>query len=94
MPKRCRQSKILAGVSLASWTVALFIMVAPRPAAGDLLERVFFAALGIALCTGTLVTLPWMMREYVQDQVLAYVAGFMHSQADEQDARPPLSVVR
>lgn len=89
------QPKVLACVSLTSWAVALILMLVVQPDSGTVQSRLFFVALGVALCAGTLATLPWMMHGFIRDQVLAYVAGYMHREADDPaEDRPALTVVR
>ena len=68
-------------------------MFAHNPAAGTTGERLFYVALFVASGSGWLVTMPWLLRGFIQTQVLAYLTGYMHQREDEPE-RPALSVVR
>ena len=50
-------------------------------------------ALFVASGSGWLVTMPWLLRGFIQTQVLAYLTGYLHQREDEPE-RPALSVVR
>jgi hypothetical protein len=51
--------------------------------------------LAVAMNATILAGMPYMLRGFVKDQTLAYVAGYMHREADEKvEERPRLEVVR
>ena len=94
MRSQCRQQAILSTVAVVAWSVVLGLL-GYQPDPTSPWRMVFFAALQVAGLTTAVAVLPWMMRGYIQGQVLAYVAGYMAQREDDETGdRPALTVVR
>lgn len=94
MPKlKCRRQVVVSVVAFVAWASVAWMCAFP-PGPTDELRLPYFAVLGLAIGATSLAALPWLMAGFIEGQVLAYVAGYMHREADEQAERPALSVVR
>lgn len=83
---------IVSLLAAAAWLVVLWMCLNP-PGPDESMRLPFFAVLGLAVGASSLAAFPWMMVGYVRDQTLAYVAGYMHREADEEPSRPDLRIV-
>lgn len=79
-------------VAALAWLIVVGMCMQP-PGPDDMARLPFFAVLGLAVGASSLAVFPWMMVGFVRDQTLAYVAGYMHAQADEEPGRPDLRIV-
>ena len=95
MRSHSRRQVVVVVVSLAGWGVTLGLLVV-NPDSESVLRLVYFAALGLAVSASALAAFPWMMADHVHRHVLAYVAGYMHREADEQAAgrHPDLHLIQ
>lgn len=93
MNTRCRAHTIVSVVAALAWVAVAAMLVEP-PEPGDWLRLPFFALLTVASCASGLALFPLVMRGFVKDVVLAYVAGYYHREADEEQGRPVLRAVR
>lgn len=84
MHTNCFRQNLVAVVAALAWVVTL-LLILEEPAVDEPLRLVFFAALGLAIAGTTLAVFPWMMVGFIRDHVLAYVAGYMHHEADAPD---------
>ena len=93
MRPRCFAHAVVTDVSLAAWVITVYLMLVP-PGPNEPLRLPFFAALGVAVSFGSLALFPWVMKGFVKDVVLAYVAGYHQRASEEEQQRPALTVVR
>ena len=87
MRSQCRQQAILSTVAVVAWSVVLGLL-GYQPDPTSPWRMVFFAALQVAGIATAVGVLPWMMRGYIQGQVLAYVAGYMAQREDDEPEEP------
>lgn len=93
MRPRCFAHALVTGIAIAAWVIAVGLMCAP-PGPNDSMRLPFFAFLGVAVSASSLAAFPWVMRGFVKDVVLAYVAGYHQRASEEEAQRPRLEVVR
>jgi hypothetical protein len=95
MRSSCRRHQFVTAAAVLMWVVVGVFAFGIQPAADDYLRLPFVVFLCAAMSTSVLAGLPWMLRGFVRDQTLAYVAGYMHREADEpQEEERRLTVVR
>jgi hypothetical protein len=89
MHSTCRRHIAVSFAAAALWALVAFVGVVVQPSPTSAMRLPFFALLQVATSATGLATLPWLMRGFVRDQTLAYVAGYLHRESDEpaEDAR-------
>jgi hypothetical protein len=95
MRSTCRRHSVAVVVAALAWTVVVVGAFWVQPDAHSMWRLPWTVVLAVAMNATILAGMPYMLRGFVKDQTLAYVAGYMHREVDEPvEERPRLEVVR
>jgi hypothetical protein len=95
MRSSCRRHFVAVIVAVVAWAVVVGTAFLIPPDAHSAMRLQWTVVLAVAMNATVLAGLPYMLRGFIRDQTLAYVAGYMHREADEPQEQPRrLEVVR
>ena len=95
MRSTCRRHSVAVVVAVLAWAVVIVGAFWLQPDIHSEWRLPLVVALAVALNATNLAAMPYMLRGFVKDQTLAYVAGYFHREADEPVEEPRrLEVVR
>jgi hypothetical protein len=95
MRSTCRRHSVAVVVAVLAWAVVIVGAFWVQPEANSTWRLPLVVVLAVAMNATNLAAMPYMLRGFVKDQTLAYVAGYLHREADEvTEDRPRLEVVR
>jgi hypothetical protein len=94
MRSSCRRHSVAVVLAVVLWLAVVLVAFVVPPDPHSYMRLQWTVMLGAAMTASVLAGVPYMLRGFVKDQTLAYVAGYMHREADTVEERPRLEVVR